>query len=210
MDWFITFNNVHPYLFYLVAFVGMFIEGDVMLLILGALSKGKYVSFTGMFLVAFVATIMHDVIFWGIGKKLGKLKRKKYLYFNIASFTSFLERMSGYAGLFIVFSKFAWNFNRITIVSFGYMALPFKKLLRYLVVTATIWPLTYMSIGYMYAEKTDIFRQRIEIVGLLIFGIILFIILFEMYIKKIVFRFFNNNKGIKSIPSTSPEDCKKE
>ncbi len=207
MDWFIVFNDAHPYLFYLVAFVGMFIEGDIMLLILGALSKEKYVSFTGMFLVAFVATIIHDIIFWKIGRKLGKLKRRKYLYFNITNFTSFLERMSKYAGLFIIFSKFAWNFNRIVIVAFGYIALPLKKLLRYSIVSATLWPLSYMSIGYIFAEETDIFRQRIEVVGLLVLGIILLIVLFEMYIKKIVFRFFNNNKGIGD---TLSGDCKEE
>lgn len=196
MDWFIAFNDAHPYLFYLVAFVGMFIEGDIMLLILGALSKEKYVSFTGMFLVAFVATMVHDIIFWKIGKKLGKLKKKKYLYFDITTFTSFLQKMSKHAGLFIIFSKFAWNFNRIVIVALGYISTPLKKLVRYSLVSSMLWPLSYMSIGYIFAEETDIFRQRIEIVGLLVLGIIVLIILFEMYIKKIVFKFFGSDKGI--------------
>lgn len=198
MDWFISFNEAHPYLFYVVAFVGMFVEGDIMLLLLGALSKEKYVRFSDMFLVAFIATILHDILFWKIGKKLGFLKRKKYLYFNIAQFTSFIQRMSRYAGLFIIFSKFAWNFNRIVIVSFGYISIPLKKLVRYSFISAVLWPLSYMSIGYIFTEKTNLFAQRIEVIGLSVLVVILFIFLFESYIKKIVFRFFGNED----------EDCK--
>lgn len=161
-----------------------------MLLFLGALSRGRFVSFSEMFLVAFVATLVHDFIFWKLGYRLGKLQKKKYLYFNLERFTNFLERIRPYAGIFIIFSKFAWNFNRIVLVSAGYINIPLKKIMKYSVVTAFLWPSLYMTIGFIFADQTDIFKQGLTTVGLLVVGILVFLILFELYIKKLVTRLF--------------------
>lgn len=190
MDWLIGFDAHHPFLIYGLAFVGMYIEGDIMLLLLGALARGRYVSFVWMFAVAFSATILHDMLFWKIGELLGRKKKKKYLYFNLEKITEYMERVRKYAGMYVVFSKFAWNFNRVVLVSLGYIGVPLKKVMRYAVIPAIAWPLMYMSIGFVFADQTHIFRQRIEIVGLCIAALIVFLIFFESYIRKLVVKIF--------------------
>jgi membrane protein DedA with SNARE-associated domain len=196
MDWLIAFDAQHPLLIYGLAFIGMYVEGDIMLLLLGALSRGRYVSFFGMFVVAFIATIVHDIIFWKIGERLGRLKRKKYLYFNLEKITQYMERMRKWAGLYVVFSKFAWNFNRVVLVGLGYIGIPLRRVVKFSLISAIMWPLLYMSIGFVFADQTELFKQRIEVVGLIIAGIIVLIILFELYIRKMVMKvFFSNNSS---------------
>ncbi len=194
MDWLIAFDAAHPLLIYGVAFIGMYIEGDFMLLLLGALARGRYVSYAGMLAVAFVATIIHDIIFWKIGERLSRMKKKKYLYFDLTKLAGFLERMKRWSGAYIIFSKFAWNFNRFILVGLGYVGVPLKKVLKYSPIAAILWPILYMSLGFVFADQTDIFKQRIGTVGLFVGGMIAFVIVFEIFIRKVVMKvFFNDN-----------------
>jgi membrane protein DedA with SNARE-associated domain len=192
MNWLIAFSSAYPILFYFIVFAGMFIEGDFMLLLLGALSRGGYVHFMEVLPVAIAAALVHDMLFWWIGSRLARLQKKKYLFFDLESMTRFMERIKPAAGLFIVLSKFAWNFNRIILVSMGYVKVPFKKLIKYSSFTAVIWPVLYMSVGYVFADQTDIFKQRIEVVGALMVGILALVALFENSIRKGFTRIMKN------------------
>lgn len=175
----------------------MFLEGDISLLLFGALSRGRYLSFSTLFFVAFVATLIHDMIFWRLGEWLAKREKKKYFYFDLDKFAGFMERYRPFAGLVIVFSKFAWNFNRIILISTGYVKIPLKKVMKYSFLTALLWPSLYMSIGYMFADQTDIFKQRLEVIALGVAGILILLMVFERYIRKIVDKiFFAKTNGV--------------
>jgi len=142
-------------------------------------------------MVAFVATLIHDALFWKLGEWLAKQKKKKYLYINLDKFVGFMERYRPFAGILIVFSKFAWNFNRIILVSVGYIKVPLKRVMKYSFITALLWPSLYMTIGYIFADQTDIFRQKIGIVALGVVGIIVFLLVFERYIRKMIDKIFS-------------------
>ncbi|MCL5011905.1 MAG: hypothetical protein M1320_00565 [Patescibacteria group bacterium] len=192
MHFLILFSQAHPLLIYGAAFLMMFIEGDISLLVFGALVRGHLIGFSQAFLVAFVATLIHDALFWRLGEWLGRRQKKKYLYFNLDTFVGFMERYRSFVGIFIVLSKFAWNFNRIVLVSVGYIKIPLKRVMKYSFITALLWPSLYMTIGYIFADQLDIFRQRIEIVALAVVGIIVLLMLFERFIRKIVDKAFTN------------------
>lgn len=195
MDWLIAFNGAHPILFYFIVFAGMFVEGDFMLLFMGALSRGGYVHFMEVLPIAVFATLIHDILFWWIGTRLARLQRKKYLIFDLESMARLMDRIRPVAGAFIMLSKFAWNFNRIILVSMGYVKIPLKKLLKFSSITAIIWPVLYMSVGNVFADQTGIFKQRIEIVGLLVAGILVLVALFEVSIRKAFTKLLNSNNS---------------
>ncbi|MFA7201740.1 MAG: hypothetical protein WC099_01995 [Candidatus Paceibacterota bacterium] len=204
MDWLIAFSQDHTLLVYGVTFVMMFLEGDISLLIFGALSRGRYLNFSTLFFVAFIATLVHDMIFWKIGAWLAKREKKKYFYFDLDTFVGFMERYRSFAGVVIIFSKFAWNFNRIILISAGYVKIPLKKVMRYSFVTALLWPSLYMSVGYIFADQTDIFKQRFEIIALGVAGILILLMVFERYIRKLADKiFFGKMNGLH-------EECKKK
>lgn len=186
MDFFTAFAQSHPLLVYGLAFIMMFIEGDLSLLFFGAIGREKIFSFSQLFMVAFAATIVHDLLFWKLGEWLARREKKKYLYFDLDKFAGFMNRYKQFTGMFIILSKFAWNFNRIILVSVGYTKTPLRKVLKFSAITALLWPSLYMTVGYIFADQTDLFRQRLEIVALVVVGIIILIMLFERYIRNFI------------------------
>jgi membrane protein DedA with SNARE-associated domain len=186
MELFTAFAETHPFLIYALAFVMMFIEGDISLLLFGALGKEKVIGFSQVFMVAFVATIIHDLLFWKLGGWLARREKKKYLRFDLDKFVGFMDRYKQFTGMFIILSKFAWNFNRIILVSVGYIKIPFRKVLKFSAITALLWPSLYMTVGYIFADQTDLFKQRLEVIALIVVGIIILLMVFERYIRRFV------------------------
>jgi len=115
-----------------------------------------------------------------------------------------MGRFTSYAGPIIFLSKFIWNFNRFILVSAGYLKIPYRKVFWFSLGAAFAWPLAYMSVGYVFADQLDIFKQRIETVAVAIAGIIVLVVLFEIYIRKFIVRtFFSNGSGTSTEKESS-------
>jgi len=195
MEWLSSFIHNYESLVYLIVFVAIIIEGDISVLLFGALSKERALSFFKILPVIILAAIVHDILFWSIGGRLSKMKKKKYLFLNFEKMADFLDKIKPSIGIYIFLSKFAWNFNRVVVVSSGYIGVPIKKFIRYSTLSACLWSITYMSLGYVFADQTKIFKQKIGMAGALIVGFIIAMILFEIYIKKILKKYFFGANG---------------
>lgn len=195
MEWLTSFIKNYESLVYLIVFVAIIIEGDISLLLFGALSKERVLSFFKILPVIILAAIVHDVLFWSIGGRLSKMKKKKYLFLNFEKMSDFLDKIKPSIGIYVLLSKFAWNFNRAVIVSSGYVGMPIKKFVKYSALSACLWSITYMSLGYVFADQTDIFKQKIGVASALIVSVIIAMALFEIYIKKILKKYFFGANG---------------
>ncbi|KKS82526.1 MAG: Dolichyl-phosphate-mannose-protein mannosyltransferase [Candidatus Wolfebacteria bacterium GW2011_GWC1_43_10] len=195
MSWLQTFADNYPHLIYLAMFLAVIIEGDISLLLLGALSRERYVQFWEVYVIAMLAAIIHDFIFWKIGGRLSVFNKKKYLFFNFEKVTLFLDKLRPMVGLFILLSKFAWNLNRVVLVSAGYIGTEFKKFVKYSIPVALVWPLVFLSVGYVFADQTKIFEQKIGVVGLLIAAILIVVAASQLWLKKIFQKYFGMNGG---------------
>ena len=193
MHWLSSLIINHESITYLIIFVAIFVEGDISLLVFGALSKERVLDFFSVVPVAILAAVLHDIIFWHIGIRFSRTKKRRYLFFNFDKASEILDRIKPTIGIYVLLSKFAWNFSRIIIVSSGYVGMHFKKFIKYSATSAILWTITYMSIGYVFADQTNIFRQKIGVAGALMAGIVLIMALFEIYIKKILKRYFFQN-----------------
>lgn len=190
MEWLTLFINNYPSLIFFIVFLAVVAEGDVSLLLFGALGKEKILKFWQVYVIAIFAAMLHDVIFWSIGRWLSKTQRKQYLFFNLEKVSVFLEKIRPMAGMYIFTSKFAWNFNRVVLVACGYIGIEFKKFIKFSIPVAFVWPLVFLSLGYVFADQTDIFKQKLEYAGLFIIGFLAFFTLFEIYLKKYILKLF--------------------
>ncbi|MFA6136198.1 MAG: hypothetical protein WC705_02475 [Candidatus Paceibacterota bacterium] len=197
MDWLNSFIDQYSNFAYLIVFLAIIIEGDVSLLLFGALSKEHYVKFWEVYVIAIVAAAIHDIIFWNIGDRIAKSNRTKYLFFDFIKAKAFLERMRPLAGIFIFLSKFAWNLNRVVLVCVGYIRIDFKTFVKYSIPVAILWPLIFLSVGYVFADQTQIFKQKIEIAGLFIIGILVLLVVFELKLKTIFKKYFYEDSGVE-------------
>ncbi len=178
---------------YPLIIVASVIEGLVTALAVGALSREGYLVFGEAFIVAIIGAHVHDILFWWVGKKLRPARRKKFFFIRFDKLTLFLEKIKDDMGMYVFASKFAWNLNRFVLAAAGYSGMPLKKLLRHSSPAAIIWVTLMMSLGYVFADQTKLFQQRIEIAGLIIAGIIIGIIVLQSIVWRYIKQYFKLN-----------------
>lgn len=180
----INFSESFHYLSYLIIFAAILIEGEMFLLLAGILAHSIYFDLYIILTIAFIATALHDIIYWLIGKWLWKSNKKKFLFVNLEKMNGFLERIKINSGFYIFVSKFAYGFNRITLAASGYIGVSFKKLLNYCLPADIILTVSLVSLGYIFADKTEIIKKDIKTAALFITIIIIAIIIFEKFVQK--------------------------
>lgn len=178
------FCQGHQLLAYAIIFLGMFIEGEAVLILSGILVKGHTLHFFDTLIVAFVAVVLHDILYWQIGKILSRKKVKKFLFLNLEKFHPFQESSQAMNGVYIFISKFAWNLNRLALISRGYLNISLKHLIKYSIPAAFLWSVTFISLGYMFAEQTDLLKHDLKTVIIFVTGFLVLVIALESLMRK--------------------------
>lgn len=184
----VNFVEAHRLIAYAVIFFIILVEGEVVLLIAGALSHKRFLDFFDLLFFASIGVILHDMLYWWIGKKLGERGAKKFLFIDFEKVMQFFDRFRGREGLYIFISKFVWGFNRLALVGAGHRHMQLKKILPYSIPAALIWTTLLTSLGYFFAYQTDILKKDLKTAALLIGTLVLCFILLEEFIKKLVKR----------------------
>lgn len=187
MESFLTnFSETHRILSYLIIFLSIFIEGEILLILAGVLSHKGYLDIFDVIMVASVAAILHDLLYWSIGGKLSKTSREKFLFINLEKVKGFLEKLRVSNGLYIFISKFAWNLNQVVLVTSGYMKMSVNELLRYSIPASLVWSVTLVSLGYVFAFETDILKKDFKTASLILAGFIIVIVVLENLLRKML------------------------
>jgi len=181
----LQFADAHHILLYVLLFLGMFVEGEMMLILAGVLVKHKCIHFFDTIMIAFVAVMLHDIGYWLIGKGLAKIKREKVLGVNLKKVVKLFAQVKEREGLYIFTSKFAWGINRFVLISSGYFQTRLKTLVKYSSATALIWTTTLVSLGYMFAEQTAILKKDVRIIVIGFAALFILIFCVEYFVKKV-------------------------
>lgn len=185
MDILEQFLQLYHFLAYPIVAIGMFVEGTLTLLLFGALSHSNSINLLIVFLAAIFGETLHDMIFWWIGNKIRK-KREKYNIKKFKKITKFLEKSHSFFSIYIFISKFIWNLNRITIVSAGYSGMKFKKFIKISFISILLWVTFLLSIGYVFADQTQIMKQKLWVGGVYLFILFVFIIIIQVLFRFII------------------------
>ena len=172
-------SEVHRLLTYFAIFLGMFIEGELILILAGVLVKAGTITFYKALMVSFGGVVLHDVIWWFVGTRLFKTEKKKFLFLNVEKIKGVLEKVGQKNGFYIFISKFAWSFNRLFLISSGYFKMSFSRLAKYSVSAAFIWSFVYISLGYFFADQTALLKKDVKLFSVLIGALLIGIIAIE-------------------------------
>ncbi|OGD24408.1 hypothetical protein A2Z10_01655 [Candidatus Azambacteria bacterium RBG_16_47_10] len=189
---FTNFSEVHRFLTYLLIFGGIFIEGEIVLIIAGVLIRAGNIDFFDTIIIAFIGTVAHDIFYWQLGRWFFASQKDRFFFLNVGKLGPFLTKIHKNDS-YIFTSKFTWAFNRLILIASGYGNMPMRKLLRHAVPAAFIWVVTLVSLGYIFADKTDLLKKNITTI---IFSITLFVVV--LYILENVFQRTLSFKKIKN------------
>jgi len=185
MESFLTnFSELHRTLSYIIVFLSIFIEGEIVLMVAGVLSHRGLLDISNVIIVASGAAILHDLLFWHLGGKLLKTNRSKIFFVNLDRVKGFLDRLRLNDGVYIFVSKFAWNLNRIILVAAGYLKMPVQELLRFSVAASVVWSITFVSLGYVFASETHILKTDVKTATIAVSAFIIIIIGLENLLRR--------------------------
>ena len=183
----INFSETHRILIYLIIFFGMFVEGEIILILAGILIRGRHgIHFLDAFIVAFVAVMIHDILYWLIGNWLSKTQSKKFLFFNLDKVKVFFDKFKKVSHVHIFISKFGYSINRFTLVASGYLEMPLKKFIKYSIPADFIWALVLISLGFWFADSTAILRKDLKIFAISVTILLVAVIIIENLVQKAI------------------------
>lgn len=173
-----NFSEIHRILTYLLIFAGIFIEGEVVLIIAGVLIRAGNIDFLDTIIIAFFGTVAHDIFYWQLGRWFFASQKDKFFFLNVGKLGPFLTKLHKNDS-YIFTSKFTWAFNRLILIASGYRHTPMRELLRFSIPAAAIWSITLVSLGYIFAHKTDILKKDVATIILSITAFVVILYLLE-------------------------------
>lgn len=153
---------------YGVAFVGMIVEGELLLLVFAFLTSQGYFNFFYMFASVFFGAIFGDVLWYWLGV---------YLFRNSKiQFPAWVHRLShpldrhlrDRPGKTIFISKFVYGTNKATLTRAGALDVNMKKFLVSNVYANLVWILSIGGLGYVFGASIPLMRKYIRDVEIIL------------------------------------------
>jgi len=175
------------------------IEGDITLLISGAMAHshffGKY-SFFKVFLAGTLGGIVGDSFGYAVGRIFHE-KAKDYRFYQMAQ--PRIERLiAKFGGFAIVISKYIYGIRAAMCVFYGIGKMPFHRFLLLDAISCGTWVLILSGTGYFFSGAITSIIGDFQQIGIALF----FVILFAVIVLFVAERFWLSEKVEEANPAT--------
>lgn len=175
------------------------VEGDITLLISGAMAHsnffGKY-SFFKLFLAGTLGGMVGDCIGYGVGRIFHE-NAKDYRFYQMAQ--PRIEKLIGKFGKFaIIISKYIYGIRVAMCVFYGIGKMPFLRFLVLDAISCSLWVLLLAGTGYFFSGAITSIIGDFQQIGIALF----FVILFAVIIIYSIERFWLSEKVEDADPET--------
>jgi len=175
----------HQALGYIIIFIGMMIEGDILLFTAGFLTHQGYFDIGIMLLLVFSGVIIGDNIWYVFGELMAEKKSflgaKKF----IGNLTNhFDEHLKNRPVRTIFISKFAYGFYRPVLLKAGASKLSFKRFIEADLAATFLWVFLIGGLGYLSSASFLAIKRYLKYTELtLLLSIVIFILISHIITK---------------------------
>jgi membrane protein DedA with SNARE-associated domain len=175
------------------------VEGDITLLISGAMAHsgffGKY-SFIKLFFAATLGGMVGDSFGFLVGRLFHE-KAKHYRFYQMAQprIERLIDKFGGFA---IVISKYIYGIRAAMCVFYGIGKMPFYRFLVLDAISCSIWVLLLSGTGYFFSGAITSIVGDFKQIGIAAF----FLILFAVIVIYTIERFWLSEKVEEARPET--------
>ena len=176
---------------YIIIFLGMLVAGETVYIPAIYASFLDYIDIKGLFLTAFSATLITDILLYQIGKKipLEKIKRYSWLRKKTLIIEKFQKKFNQHAFLVFLFSKFFYGTRAAAQIFYGMHKIPTGKYIILNSLSIILWLVIMYLLGLGLHSSILTWQtsfKQIEFLGAGIFLIfmIIFIWIFRIITKK--------------------------
>jgi membrane protein DedA with SNARE-associated domain len=146
---------------YLLLFIGVFAEGETLLLLAGYFAHRGYLSVGGVLVTAYVAAVCGDQFFFHMGRRHAKglLQRFPRLRekVNLA-----IERVERHQAKIVLAMRFLWGLRIALPVALGLTTMSARKYFFLDLLSASVWATTFTLLGYSAGEMLDPVIHRLH------------------------------------------------
>lgn len=191
----LNFIGEHRYLGYLVLFLGMIVEGEVILMTAGILANLGALSLEDVFIVSFLGVLANDVIWYHIGVYLKNNHGHQSLLLRaerkVKSLLPGIEKNPAYA---IFISKFIAGINHPTLVILGFLKINFKYFMKLQFFASLVWTLVFISLGFAFGHTAISLSRKVDVFIIYAIALMAAAMLLERGIRYVINK---NGSGLK-------------
>lgn len=173
----------HQILAYGLLFIGLILEGEVVLISAGILAHLGALNFWFALAFIYLGGMSKTLAGYYIGKFIYKRWRnKKFFQYLEKRFTSILPSFAEKPFWSIFISKFIMGINNIVILFSGYKKIKIKKYLKAEGLSTLIWAPLLLTLGYYFSYTALSVSKEIWRFSLIVAGLILAYIIIDKFI----------------------------
>lgn len=179
-------NSWEP-LGYIIIFLGMMVEGDLVLFSTAFLAHQGIIAFIPAFLSALWGMILGDNLWYSLGLKIRNSSRLSFVTAwaeRIAK--KFDERLIKRPVRTIFIAKFTYGFNRAILIRAGMLRLKWRKIEQSDILATLLWMAIVGGLGYFASASFSLIKHylRFAEVGLFL-GLLIFFCLEHLIAKRV-------------------------
>ncbi len=180
----VHFIQVHEYWANLLLFLGVFWEGEIMLIISGILVHQGALHLESTIAISLGAAFMKTVLGYLIGVWTARrFPNSKFLRYIERRILLLLPKFKERPFWSIFISKFIYGVNNATLVFAGYMKANFRIYVRAEVISTIIWLAGFIWLGYFFSYAAFSISHDVRKVVILILAFITCFILLQRFIS---------------------------
>jgi len=181
---------------YFVIFLGIILEGEIVVISTGVLSSLGAVSFWWSFVFIILGGMVKTIGCY----YLGMILYKKYNQHNFFKYLErrvlyFMPRFSKKPFWSIFISKFIMGVNYLVLIFSGYLKINFKTYIKAEVFSTFIWAPALLSLGFFFSQIAFSYSKEISRFSLIVFLFLVVFLLFDKLMASIyrIFQFLKSN-----------------
>lgn len=171
----------------LTTLISTLIFGEEVVIILGFLAGLNYLPIWILFVFGLFGTLLSDLIWFTVGKKLFKEnKSKNKIHKKYHKFNQYLGKFSkGNDFLTLLITRFFFVFRIFALVHVGSKGMKFKKFIAYEIPLILIWLSIFVPIGWFFGNVALYYLGAFQDFQIVIFGVLFFFVTFNIF-KEII------------------------
>lgn len=178
-----NFMSGNEVLAYVLVFLGLIIEGEIVILFAGILAHLGGLDFKSLFLVGALSLATKAFLGYHLGSYLrDRFPDNRFFQYIENKILYFLPSFKEKPFWSIFISKFIYGINHLAIVLSGFLKIDFKTFFKAEFSASIIWLLEFLALGYFFSYYAIGITKDIRKFTLLVLGFVVAFILLERFI----------------------------
>lgn len=194
LNLFIKTVEEHRNLGYAFLFLGMIIEGEVVLMAAGILVNINAFGLGETFLAAYLGVLTNDILWYCLGVHLkNRYQQKSFIKRIERKVKSFMPGIEQKPNSAIFISKFIAGINHPTLLWLGFLKIKFAYFMKIQLFASFLWTSVFLLLGTIFGYTAINMTQRLQ----KFIYLALFFIAAVLILERIMRYFFKKEKMFK-------------